>query len=145
MDYINSIISILYFIYTIIISYIAYILLRDYIRIQKEKNDIRAFEIHSSTPNDADALEALDKLIESALTDYILLNRGFKSTNEAHINSEEEKQIANTVAEIVSKRISPILMDKLNFYYSEESLSEVIGTRVYIRVMSYVIDNNTPR
>ena len=138
----NLILQVIWIGISIVFLYIIFIIGSNIIQIQKEKNDIKAFEIHVTTPNDIEVSNILNKLIEEALQDYVLLNRGFKRNEESHINSKEEKKIINSVSEMVSNRISPILMDKLNFYYSETAIPEIIGTRVYIRVMSYVIDNN---
>lgn len=110
------------------------------IMIEKEKNNIRAFEVNVTTPNDNEALDALNKLIDDSLSDWIILNRGYKE-NE-YINSEEEKNITKAIGELVNSRVSPILLDKLSFYYSTESLPEVIATKVYIKVLNYVITIN---
>ena len=114
--------------------------LNTWLAIKKEANNINAYNIHVTTPHDDEAVKILDKLIEDTMTDYLLLNRVFKEKN--FINSSEEQKIVHEVTNLVSSRISPIVLDKLNFIYNEDAIYEVIGKKTYIRVMSYVMDNN---
>lgn len=114
--------------------------LNTWLAIKKETNNINAYNIHVTTPHDDEAVKILDKLIEDTMTDYLLLNRVFKEKN--FINSTEEQKIVHEVTDLVSSRISPIILDKLNFIYNEDAIYEVIGKKTYIRVMSYVMDNN---
>ena len=114
--------------------------LNTWLAIKKESNNINAYNIHVTTPHDDEAVKILDKLIEDTMTDYLLLNRVFKEKN--FINSSEEQKIIHEVTDLVSSRISPIILDKLNFIYNEDAIYEVIGKKTYIRVMSYVMDNN---
>ena len=114
--------------------------LNTWLAIKKETNNINAYNIHVTTPHDDEAVKILDKLIEDTMTDYLLLNRVFKEKN--FINSSEEQKIVHEVTDLVSSRISSIILDKLNFIYNEDAIYEVIGKKTYIRVMSYVMDNN---
>ena len=114
--------------------------LNTWLAIKKETNNINAYNIHVTTPHDDEAVKILDKLIEDTMTDYLLLNRVFKE--KSFINSSEEQKIVHEVTNLVSSRISPIVLDKLNFIYNEDAIYEVIGKKTYIRVMSYVMDNN---
>ena len=114
--------------------------LNTWLAIKKEANNINAYNIHVTTPHDDEAVKILDKLIEDTMTDYLLLNRVFKE--KSFINSSEEQKIIHEVTNLVSSRISPIILDKLNFIYNEDAIYEVIGKKTYIRVMSYVMDNN---
>ena len=114
--------------------------LNTWLAIKKETNNINAYNIHVTTPHDDEAVKILDKLIEDTMTDYLLLNRVFKE--KSFINSSEEQKIIHEVTNLVSSRISPIILDKLNFIYNEDAIYEVIGKKTYIRVMSYVMDNN---
>ena len=114
--------------------------LNTWLAIKKETNNINAYNIHVTTPHDDEAVKILDKLIEDTMTDYLLLNRVFKE--KSFINSSEEQKIVHEVTNLVSSRISPIILDKLNFIYNEDAIYEVIGKKTYIRVMSYVMDNN---
>ena len=114
--------------------------LNTWLAIKKETNNINAYNSQVTTPHDDEAVKILDKLIEDTMTDYLLLNRVFKEKN--FINSSEEQKIVHEVTNLVSSRISPIVLDKLNFIYNEDAIYEVIGKKTYIRVMSYVMDNN---
>ena len=114
--------------------------LNTWLAIKKETNNINAYNIHVTTPHDDEAVKILDKLIEATTTDYLLLDSVFKENN--FINSFDAQKIVHKVTTLVSSRISPIVLDKLNFIYNEDAIYEVIGKKTYIRVMSYVMDNN---
>lgn len=130
-----------FIIFLIIIIGIFFIkFINDFIMIEKEKNNIKLFEVNVTTPNDNEAIESLNKLIDDALSDWVILNRGYKQ--DEYINSEEEKRITKAICELVNSRISSVLLDKLSFYYASESMPEVIATKVYIKVLNYVITVN---
>lgn len=136
----NTFLIILTILFILVCTFLGFLAIFSYLRLIKEQNDIKSFEINTSTISDTEALKALDNLIEDTMTNYILLNRGWKSGT--YITSEEEQKIAKEVGELVQHRISPVMMDKLSFFYSAESLSEIIGEKIYIRVMSYSLDQN---
>lgn len=136
----NTFLIVLAILFILVCTFLGFLAIFSYLRLIKEQNDIKSFEINTSTISDTEALKALDNLIEDTMTNYILLNRGWKSGT--YITSEEEQKIAKEVGELVQHRISPVMMDKLSFFYSAESLSEIIGEKIYIRVMSYSLDQN---
>ena len=111
-----------------------------FLLILREKNNIKSFEVNVTTPLDDEAIKSLDKMIEDAMVDYLVINYGWKQGN--FINSEDEKKLISEIAQVIENRISPILLDKLSFYYSTDGISEVIANKVYIKVLSYTIDNN---
>lgn len=126
---------------TLIIFIIAAIIFGfTFLLILREKNNIRSFEVNVTTPLDDEAIKSLDKMIEDAMVDYLVINYGWKQGN--FINSEDEKKLISEIAQVIENRISPILLDKLSFYYSADGISEVIANKVYIKVLSYTIDNN---
>lgn len=136
----NTFLIVLTVLFILVCTFLGFLAIFSYLRLIKEQNDIKSFEINTSTISDTEALKALDNLIEDTMTNYILLNRGWKSGT--YITSEEEQKIAKEVGELVQHRISPVMMDKLSFFYSAEALSEIIGEKIYIRVMSYSLDQN---
>lgn len=136
----NTLLDWAYFFLHVAIVIMCFSIAKSYILVKKEANDIKAYEIRVTTPNDEEAIKSLDKLIEDTLIDYVLLNKAYKENR--YINSVEERKILDEVTKLVRDRISPIILDKLNFIYSESGTYEVIGTKVYERVISYVIDNN---
>lgn len=136
----NTFLIVLTILFILVCTFLGFLAIFSYLRLIKEQNDIKSFEINTSTISDTEALKALDNLIEDTMTNYILLNRGWKSGT--YITSEEEQKIAKEVGELVQHRISPVMMDKLSFFYSAEALSEIIGEKIYIRVMSYSLDQN---
>lgn len=136
----NTFLIVLAILFILVCTFLGFLAIFSYLRLIKEQNDIKSFEINTSTISDTEALKALDNLIEDTMTNYILLNRGWKSGT--YITSEEEQKIAKEVGELVQHRISPVMMDKLSFFYSAEALSEIIGEKIYIRVMSYSLDQN---
>ena len=84
------------------------------------------------------ALQLLDALIVESHTEYMTTN----FIDHGYISREQEIDTVREVSEIVHRRISPILLDKLSVVYSKASLGEIIATKVYFYNMDYVIKNN---
>lgn len=82
----------------------------------------------------------LDLIISECFEDYKLLILIPK--NELYINDNREMEIRRDLAEKVQTRLSPIAVDKLSLYYNISNLDKIIGEKIYIAVMSYVIGVN---
>ena len=82
----------------------------------------------------------LDKIIESCFQEYSIMNLIYKT--EWYIKEEEEVQISKDICNLVSLRISPVMMKQLSLYYNEEAIMDIIATRVYFKVTNFVIEHN---
>ena len=82
----------------------------------------------------------LDKIIESCFQEYSIMNLIYKT--EWYIKEEEEVQISKDICNLVSLRISPVMMKQLSLYYNEEAIMDIIAKRVYFKVTNFVIEHN---
>ena len=82
----------------------------------------------------------LDKIIESCFQEYSIMNLIYKT--EWYIKEEEEVQISKDICNLVSLRISPVMMKQLSLYYNEEAIMDIIAKRVYFKVTKFVIEHN---
>ena len=53
-----------------------------------------------------------------------------------------KKELIECVSTNTSERISPILVKKLRYKYNEDFIPGLIGSRVYLAVMDYVLSVN---
>lgn len=93
---------------------------------------------------DANVPLALDKIINDAFDEYLILNRGYKD-EDVPINSTEEKQIVMTLIDSVSARISDEMNIKLSLFYNKSAVPDIISTKIYMSVLAYVIEHNKPK
>lgn len=84
---------------------------------------------------------ALDAVIDEAFNEYILFNKGYQK-GKVYIKATEEREIINTMVNSVSARISDTMMDKLNAYYNDEMVPEIISAKIFMAVTAYVAENN---
>ena len=110
------------------------------------KDKQRLIEASTSTVNKQAVIDEtipriLDLIITECFEDYKLLVLIPK--NEFHINDKREAEIRRDLAEKVETRLSPVAVDKLSLYYNINNLDKIIGEKIYISVMSYVIEVNS--
>ena len=110
------------------------------------KDKQRLIEASTSTVNKQAVIDEtipriLDLIITECFEDYKLLVLIPK--NEFHINDKREDEIRRDLAEKVETRLSPVAVDKLSLYYNINNLDKIIGEKIYISVMSYVIEVNS--
>ena len=87
--------------------------------------------------------EILDKIIDESFNEFFILNKGFEK-EKSHINSTEEKEILNSMINIVSSKISYSTMAKLEAYYNKAMVPDIISTKIYMVITAYVAQNNVP-
>lgn len=92
---------------------------------------------------DTNIPQILDSIISDALDEYIIYNKGFEK-DKKYINAEEEKEILSTMINLVSNRISDVMMLKLEAYYNKDSITDIISSKIYMIVTVYVANNNIP-
>jgi hypothetical protein len=88
-----------------------------------------------------DDIEArLDSVIESCFQEYSLMNLVYKT--DWYITEEEEITINKDICNLISDRVSPIMIKQLALYYNEDSIYDIIAKRVYFKVTNFVIEHN---
>ena len=107
----------------------------------EKKNTIATDKLTSSidiTKNKS--IDVLDDMIKDCLEEYIVL---YPSENQTtYITTSMEKKMIDYIAQHISERVSPILLQQLSYTYSKEFLPELIGARVYFAVTNYVLSIN---
>lgn len=100
-----------------------------------------AYSINIQSVIDESIPQILDVIINECFEYYkilVLIPR-----QEYYISDERETQIREDLAKRVAERISPVTIDKLSLYYNVDNLSDVIGEKIYVTVMNYVIEVNS--
>lgn len=84
----------------------------------------------------------IDRIIDDAFNEYIVLNLGYKK-DKVYLNSVAEEEMNTKMVDMVSARISDSMIEKLNAFYNEDMVPDIISSKIYMAVMSYVIENNS--
>lgn len=122
-----------------IASYMIAILWLVYFAINKYYS-LKMFEIDINLKLESvDAL--LEGIIENGLSEYLLENVLYKDIK--YITDKIESEINTGVADIVAKRLSNTVMNRLKIYYHEEAIYDVISYKINIIVMNYVLEFNS--
>lgn len=111
--------------------------------ILNRRTDLIKQSINADVQIDASIPEILDKLIQECFDEWYALNEGYREIE--FINKDKEKDILLKINELVAARMSRTFQSKLNSYYNEEAVDDVVAKKVYMLVMNYVITNNIPK
>lgn len=108
--------------------------------IKYQTNKIETDRLIKDTIIDNNAMDSLDILIKDTLDEYVILE--IKPNDIYYINSAMEDKIREYMIDEVTKRISILLMKKLEYICNTEYIGTLIGKRVYFHVMDYVLEFN---
>lgn len=124
----------------LITLFIVYKLVSRFIDVELQKNKIRSDELIKDTKIDNTGLDALDSLINDVLEEYAVFE--IKTKNVDYISNKIEDKIRDYLIEEIPKRISILLMKKLEYMYNSEYIGELIGKRIYMVVTDYALRFN---
>ena len=82
----------------------------------------------------------LEIIINDCFNDYKI--KELLPLEDKYINSEGEKKIRDGLVDMVTSRISKATFDKLSLFYNLENIGSIIGDKIYIIVMNYVVEHN---
>ena len=119
----------------LITLFVIYKLASRFIDVELQKNKIKSDELIKDTKIDNTALDVLDSLINDVLEEYTVFE--IKTKNIDYINNKLEDKIRDYLTEEIPKRISILLMKKLEYMYNSEYIGELIGKRIYMIVTDY--------
>lgn len=131
------------------ISYVLFLLLiitinisvNKIVKVINSKNLIhRDIEMYKIKYSEEEILLHLDFIIQDYIDYYVAIEFTPKQLN--YINNKMEKEIMDKVTAIVSERISPTLYSQLSLIYDSSQIGKVIGEKIYIKVLEYVIQFN---
>lgn len=114
--------------------------LKELVRVQDRKVDLRKYEIDINANVAKEIDEKLDVLIEQCFMEYSILNLAYKS--DYYITEEDEIKIQKDIANLVAERLSPVFLEQLGLYYNEDAVLDTISKRVYFRVTNFVMEHN---
>lgn len=100
----------------------------------------RDIEMYKIKYSEIDILNHLDFIITECLEYYVTMNLTPKQLY--YINNHMETEIVTKLGEIVPSRISPTLYSQLSLVYDSNQIASVIGEKIYIKVLEYVIEFN---
>ena len=143
MNNIFNVVLIIIVIYIVSITIAFYKLAKKSIEIKYQKNKIESDRLIKDTTIDNTAIESLDTLIQDILEEYVILQMKPKVRDIYYINNNMETEMREYIVEEVSNRIPVLLMKKLEYICNPDYLGDLIGKRVYMAVMNYVLDFNT--
>ena len=82
----------------------------------------------------------IDFIIIEALNYYNIMN--IASTRTPYISDKVQQELIDYLIETVPQRLSPTLMKKLTLLYHPDYISTFIAERIYMTVMSFVLNFN---
>ena len=114
---------------------------KKFARIMNSRNLMeRDIEMYKMNYSEQDILSHLEFIIDECLEYYVAINLAPKSLY--YINNTTETEIVNKLGEIVPSRISPTLYSQLSLIYDSNQIASVIGEKIYLKVLGYVIEFN---
>ena len=93
---------------------------------------------------DTEIPQVLDNIINESFDEYFLYHKGFEK-GKAYINAEEEKDILRIMVDLVSARLSESTIAKLEAYYNKDRVPNIISSKIYMAITSYVVQANIPQ
>lgn len=99
----------------------------------KERN----FNIN--TKIDENIESELDRFVTDCINEYILIN--YAHTNN-YLNADECDKIFREVVDMIKKRLTPALFDKMTLYYNKEEIGNVIVYKAYLNIMKFIMERN---
>lgn len=106
----------------------------------KSSEKLTRYQINVSSQIDRSIPQILDLIINDCFNDYKV--KFLLPLNLGHINSDKEDDIRRGLAEMVTSRISNNALEKLSQFYNIANIADIIADKIYITVMSYVVDHN---
>lgn len=113
-------------------------------RYTRKAQELALLKLQLSLTIDSSISEKIDEFIGECFNDYILLNTEYRQ--DIYWTQAEEKKLVTEVAELVSTRLSPVMVKQLSVYYNEKAIPDIIGNKIYELVIAYLnTKTNKPR
>ena len=133
-----------YFILLLIVYFVTlfmiYKLISRSLDIKLQKNKIESDKLIKDTDIDNKVLDQLDSIINDILEEYVVFE--IKTKDITYISNIIEDKIRAYITEEITKRISVLLMKKLEYIYNSDYIGELIGKRIYMSVTDYSLRFN---
>lgn len=102
-----------------------------------EKNRLEKVKIY-----DPEVIKVLDDIINDAFNEYFMFNEGFREDKHS-ISAVQEKEIMDRMVDLVSARLSESTITKLEAYYNKDAIPDIISSKIFMAITSYVVSNAT--
>ena len=106
----------------------------------KHTEELTRYSINVTSQIDGSIPQVLDLVINDCFQDYQIKN--LLPMELGYINSDKEDEIRRDLAEMVTIRISSNTLQKLSQFYNIVNIADIIADKIYIKVMSYVLEHN---
>lgn len=127
------------FLFVVVVLSIVVIVMNN--KYRRDIKEMTLYQINTSAKIDSSIPEILDLIINESFDDYKI--KALLPLDEGYINSQREEEIRKVLVLMVSSRISDAALDKLSLFYNIKNIADIIADKIYIKVMSYVIDHNS--
>lgn len=126
---------------TVILLFVLVTVFNRFIKVLNSKYILqRDMETRSIKYSEEEILGHLNYIIEEALDQYVIMN--IKPKGIYYISNSMENELNEVLAESIPARISPTLYSQLQLIYNPEIIGTVIGEKIYMNVLSYVLNFN---
>lgn len=99
--------------------------------------DLEYFNKMSTTDGEQNVI---DNYIDDCFKRYLILFEGYRSGG--YINTRQENAMLKGLIETVANNLSPLMIKKLELYYGEGRLGDILAEKCYIKVTLYVATQN---
>lgn len=106
----------------------------------KSVERLTEYNINVASNIDQSIPTLLEIIINDCFDDYKI--KELLPLEDKYINSDGEKQIRDGLVVMVTSRISNATLDKLSLFYNLANIGSIIGDKIYIIVMNYVVEHN---
>ena len=118
-----------------------YVVARKFAKIMNSRNlMLRDIEMYKIKFSELEIIAHLDYIISEYLDYYITMNVTPKQIY--YINKSTEDEMIKTLSEVIPTRISPTLYSQLSLIYDPNQIPMVIGEKIYLKILEYIIEFN---
>ena len=118
-----------------------YVIARKFAKIMNSKNLMeRDIEMYKMKFSEQEIITHLDFIMTEYLDYYVTMYITPKQVY--YINKSMEDEMVKTLSEVIPTRISPTLYSQLSLIYDPSQIPKVIGEKLYLKMLEYVIEFN---
>jgi hypothetical protein len=117
-----------------------------YVNFKKNRNrtretDILEYEkLTRRRPPISDMDSEIEDFVRNCLTEYCVMHPEISKLTQ--INSKAEDLIRKTVSDMVKRRMSSVFIRRIEYYYSTDSIPEIIASKIYLIITDFVLNHN---
>lgn len=110
----------------------------------KKDIELKKYQIHVAninTESSKDIQAILDNFIQECIDDYLATHP--EMAKKHYITDDEETKLRSDIGQLISLRLSDAMYNKLSIYYNPYTMSSIIAEKIYIKITTFVVRNNT--